>query len=698
MGYAQRAILAVALVFAVATMATAVSASRAPAHQIAAQAAATVPCTPNVARMRGLLPELPVIDTWNLRPSPIGQPHFFRLNVIDDGEAPPLLYCYVQSATAVYVDAPTIRVKAGGIFTMQLVDQIAPTGTSPMPAPQATTPDGCALADYEEPIPAPNATGYGAHPRVISTANPPMMQNDTNFHTHGFHVEPDVDNVFKSLAMSRGGACTYEFKVRLNQPPGTYWYHAHMHGVAQQQVGGGLAGTLIVLPADAPSPTPAPIPDTVLLLKNNAAFVTPPPGQMAGMAMRNPGSGRGVHDRFFAHYKRFVPKGGALRAPRATAVADPFNPPPEPSGLAFDPTQPLPPYCAPIPTPANVSDPLLVNGYPTPASLTAPTIPKFFQVTNTDRRYRIVNASSDSYVNIGLYVGGSLRPFRVLARDGVEVTWGQVAPNPRAYVIRSNVMLGPSNRVDILVTGGTVPQTIVSIPGTLTMPQPAGYPFCTGPSGVPMPPRGILSILPRTAALNATPQKRGVATELHRTPGDIFASKAVPINQYRALTFSEYSDGTGYGFNFYVTETGSKPTPLPKPYVEAPFWLAANPRPAPPPISFHYLPEIRVKAHSVEEWTIVDATPEAHTFHIHQLTFVALQSGFEPTTERVFLDSIAVPSAKFVPGPRTPYQLLAPSVTRIKIDFRHVDRGTFVYHCHMLGHEDAGMMGIITVE
>ncbi|MGZ3520290.1 MAG: multicopper oxidase domain-containing protein [Vulcanimicrobiaceae bacterium] len=33
----------------------------------------------------------------------------------------------------------------------------------------------------------------------------------------------------------------------------------------------------------------------------------------------------------------------------------------------------------------------------------------------------------------------------------------------------------------------------------------------------------------------------------------------------------------------------------------------------------------------------------------------------------------------------------------MRIDFRHVHRGTFVFHCHMLFHEDHGMMGIIRV-
>jgi FtsP/CotA-like multicopper oxidase with cupredoxin domain len=39
-----------------------------------------------------------------------------------------------------------------------------------------------------------------------------------------------------------------------------------------------------------------------------------------------------------------------------------------------------------------------------------------------------------------------------------------------------------------------------------------------------------------------------------------------------------------------------------------------------------------------------------------------------------------------------------PSTVKVSIDFRNpVIRGTFVYHCHILDHEDGGMMAKIQV-
>ena len=51
---------------------------------------------------------------------------------------------------------------------------------------------------------------------------------------------------------SQTSSFNYEVKIPLTQPPGLYWYHAHVHGIAEHQIMSGLSGTLIVEP-------PAPI-------------------------------------------------------------------------------------------------------------------------------------------------------------------------------------------------------------------------------------------------------------------------------------------------------------------------------------------------------------------------------------------------------------------------------------------------------
>jgi FtsP/CotA-like multicopper oxidase with cupredoxin domain len=59
---------------------------------------------------------------------------------------------------------------------------------------------------------------------------------------------------------------------------------------------------------------------------------------------------------------------------------------------------------------------------------------------------------------------------------------------------------------------------------------------------------------------------------------------------------------------------------------------------------------------------------------------------------------VFVPIGTLLPNKKDPnYPLVKPRITKILLDFRHVPRGTFVFHCHMLFHEDRGMMAIIKV-
>ncbi|MDE2346722.1 MAG: multicopper oxidase domain-containing protein, partial [Gammaproteobacteria bacterium] len=99
---------------------------------------------------------------------------------------------------------------------------------------------------------------------------------------------------------------------------------------------------------------------------------------------------------------------------------------------------------------------------------------------------------------------------------------------------------------------------------------------------------------------------------------------------------------------------------------------------------------------TVEEWYLINATMETHAFHIHQMAFVQER---DYTGIPVTVDTVFVPVGKLLPNPRNPnYPLIQPSITKLILDFRHVPKGTFVFHCHMLFHEDHGMMGVIRVE
>lgn len=74
--------------------------------------------------------------------------------------------------------------------------------------------------------------------------NIPHCFNSTNLHTHGFWISPDQDNVFKVIAP--GTQDTYTYDIPNDHPAGTFWYHPHLHGSTAIQVASGMGGALII--------------------------------------------------------------------------------------------------------------------------------------------------------------------------------------------------------------------------------------------------------------------------------------------------------------------------------------------------------------------------------------------------------------------------------------------------------------------
>ena len=113
-----------------------------------------------------------------------------------------------------------------------------------------------------------------------------------------------------------------------------------------------------------------------------------------------------------------------------------------------------------------------------------------------------------------------------------------------------------------------------------------------------------------------------------------------------------------------------------------------TPRPFDPAAS---APDIVVRQGDIEDWIIENRTTELHAFHIHQIHFLLLEWFGLAVNEPFLRDTVNVPFHDAKVG-------VFPSV-RVRMDFRDPDTvGTFVYHCHLLEHEDGGMMGTIRVE
>jgi FtsP/CotA-like multicopper oxidase with cupredoxin domain len=73
--------------------------------------------------------------------------------------------------------------------------------------------------------------------------------NTTNIHTHGLHVDPEADTIFKYA--NPGTTLSYSYTIPSDHAPGMHWYHSHKHGVSALQVMGGLYGAIFVEPKDS---------------------------------------------------------------------------------------------------------------------------------------------------------------------------------------------------------------------------------------------------------------------------------------------------------------------------------------------------------------------------------------------------------------------------------------------------------------
>ena len=82
---------------------------------------------------------------------------------------------------------------------------------------------------------------------------------------------------------------------------------------------------------------------------------------------------------------------------------------------------------------------------------------------------------------------------------------------------------------------------------------------------------------------------------------------------------------------------------------------------------------------SLEEWTIVNQSPMDHPFHLHVWPMQLLEVAGQPVEDVDWRDVVPVP---------------ARSRTVVRIAFEGIT-GKTVYHCHILDHEDLGMMGTI---
>ncbi|HTU83388.1 MAG TPA: multicopper oxidase family protein [Candidatus Acidoferrales bacterium] len=612
----------------------------APAASTAADVSAAPVCgAPDADRT---LEEPPIVVMSKQPPDAAGVPELV-MAVHREGDR--FCYRYDLDGTTHSV-APTILVKRGERFAIRIVNDIPSASKGERAAAGSIPP--CRPMPMATGSPVERYAGYLNH--TIDDRYAPMKDVDTNLHLHGFQGPAAEEDIFLSTLSTPMHACEYVVTVPRSQPVGTYFYHPHAHGASDDEVAGQLAGTWIVEP-DTPQIDPAD--DHVIEVRYRYPFVLNNPFA--------PATGNEFFAAALAH------EAGLTAAHPSPVSYDPFDPPPWP--LAF---------------PARVGNDVAFDGCNGQAAGVLMSIDGSDAPANLDvpagrtQLLRLVNATSDDVLVLHLHDAGGKQPLHVVGLDGAPVTGDDARPLAH-YLTLDRVVLPPAGRADVLLAvpgGGQV---------TLTSEH-----FCEGVfyqlrrnllhvRGVSGSSASSSSVVSSPATISQTPAARLVA----------FAREHPSQIRRRALAYTEYVI-PGHGKipphqAFYITEISRAD------FNEHPFWPAYA-RGATVPSN----PDIVVKRGTIEEWYLINADDEVHTFHIHQMTFVVErgESGLPLTRDAVWL-----PIGRTIANARDPdYPLMQPSVTKILLDFRHVPAGTFVFHCHMLFHEDHGMMGIVRVE
>lgn len=471
------------------------------------------------------------------------------------------LYCFVSSDGA---QGPTLHVWPG--------DQLIINFKNGLPPDHAATT-------------AHSMAGMVVSSSASNTCGAVVMDNTSvNIHYHGTNTSPTChqDEVIRTL-INAGETFQYNVYFPFNEPPGLYWYHPHVHGIAEAAVQGGASGAIVVEGMENLNPTVARMPERILIIRDN-----PVPG--------NPTPGGNIPSWDLS--VNYIP----VAYPRFTPVVAPMKP-------------------------------------------------------KEKQLWRVVNASADTILNLQLQFDGKPQALEVVALDGVPVG-SQDGSARGTSLVEDQILLPPAARAEFIVTG---PDQTVRNATLLTLNVD------TGPDGDDDPQRPLISI--KTSPTAPEPPIAVGQVSAPANPQRFTGLATAKVTAKRKLYFSEVlsnpSDPNS-PTNFFITVDGAAPT----------LFSPTNP------------PAIVTTQGSVEDWTIENRALENHEFHMHQIHFLLLAENGKPVQNGQYLDMVQIPYWKG----SGPY----PSVT-VRMDFRGPDVGDFVYHCHILGHEDSGMMAIIRV-
>ncbi len=542
-------------------------------------------------------------------------------------------FCFVTPSG---LQNPTLHVNPGDTLNITVTNNTPfnPVGDSTEVFGSQFSPT-CGDTLFEAQAPATNAAGFN------------MSGGSMNIHYHGTNTSPlcHGDNVVKTL-VNPGHTFSYSLQFPTNEPPGLYWYHPHVHGLAEAAVQSGAAGALVVDGINNIQPAVAGLRHRIIMLRDQPLKQFP-----------------------------IAESPGGTDSPFGIPQAD----------LTVN----------------NVSINTTVNTSVTPNTVSyTPAV--IHMETGEKQFWRISNSTADAPLDLAVRFDGVNQTIQLVGIDAVPVN-SQDGTAPGQLIPVTHYRIPPAARVEFIVNAP---------PSTVHVAQLVAQLINSGPLGDDLPTRPLLNMSVVGDSDNDEPTQDDRVnsstwynSNLNRFAGIMNVTPSVT----RTVYFEEVEDGSVFFINASgcVTSNGSK--------------CATQPYPIDTPFDSNNAPAVVTTQGSVEKWLIQNHARENHELHQHQIHFKVLsQDNFEangtpqaPGINGQFLDMVEVPFCAGDPagtnpdgtatnppnppacvtanggGPAIPY----PQVTAL-MDFRGPDIGAFVFHCHILGHEDRGMMAI----
>ncbi len=427
-----------------------------------------------------------------------------------------------------------------------------------------------------------------------------FRMHELNVHFHGLGVSPmpPADDVLRTLAMP-GGSLHYVVPIPLNQEPGLYWYHPHVHGETNLQVGeAGMSGAIVVQGLEHHLPGLAKMTERLIIVRDTGIGDAPPIGDGDAATM----DGTDAMDA--ANTMQNMSDGAVAR--------------PQDSNL-----HPCGPDAGRLT--------LTLNGAMHPTISIKPGAQQFF---------RLVNATGHKTLKLAVD-GGTLE---VVAIDGFALDSYHGTPSTETV---PSIVIPPAGRAEFVVTGPASGHTKFR---TLC--------FDTGPNGDPDPMAVLADLAAPAGHDGVRPAARIRLVAAAPLPQNAYTTALPAPVATRKVVFSE--------------------TPAPRFFINGRMFSIKGP------------PMFVVRTGTVEEWHVFNATREIHDFHIHQIHFVVESVNGVKVTHPHWSDSVVIPHRTGVDAKGPPGEVV------MLMDFRDpIVRGEFVFHCHILDHEDAGMMAKI---